>query len=51
MGLGSSRQREQNQIQDINVPRNDEVSNNESIRRHVNADMDVRRNNMGKNYF
>ena len=51
MGLGSSRQREQNQIQDINVPGNDEESNNESRRRHVNADMDVRRNNMGKNYF
>ena len=51
MGLGSSRQREQNQIQDINVPGNDDVSNNESIRRHVNADIDVRRNNMGKNCF
>ena len=47
MGLGLSRSQEQNPVEENDVPENPIVPDNANIQRHLNPEINLRRNNTG----
>ena len=47
MGLGLSRSQEQNPVEENDVPEDPVVPDNANIQRHLNPEINLRRNNTG----
>ena len=47
MGLGSSRSQEQNHVEENDVPENPVLPENGNIQRHLNPEINLRRNDTG----
>ena len=47
MGLGSSRSQEQNHVEENVVPENQVLPENGNIQRHLNPEINLRRNDTG----
>ena len=47
MGIGSSRSQEENPVEENDVPENPVVADNANIQRHLNPEINLRRNNTG----
>ena len=47
MGLGLSRSQEQNPVEENDVPENPVLPDNANIQRHLNPEINLRRNNTG----